>query len=91
MNGRELMRGAKLARGTVFRHPVDFHPLQKHQFELLLAAFGGPQDLARPKEIQDCEMLHLRPHEDIGRAQFDFLSGNRPLLDLPGAKHGRKW
>jgi hypothetical protein len=70
---------------------VHFHPLPKHQFELLLAAFGGPQDLARPKEIQDCEMLHLRPNEDIRRTQFDFLSRNRPLHDLRGAKHGRKW
>ncbi len=44
---------------------MHFHPLPKHQFELLLAAFGGPHDLARPKEIQDCEMLHLRSYEDI--------------------------
>ena len=32
-------------------------------FELLLAAFGSPQDLARPKEIQNGEMLHLGPHK----------------------------
>ena len=36
-------------------------------------------------------MLHLRSYEDIRRAQFDFLSSNRPLHDLRSAKHGRKW
>ena len=44
-----------------------------------------------PKKIQDCEMLHLGPHENIRRAQFDLLRGDRSLHDLRGAEHGRKW
>ena len=60
------------------------------KLELLLAVFGGSQDLTCMKEIKDCEMLDLGPHKDIGRAQLNFLSGDRSLHNLRGAEHRSK-
>jgi hypothetical protein len=50
---------------------MPLHLFPKGEFELLLAAFGGSQDLIARK-IEDCEMLNLGPHENIPGAHSIF-------------------
>ena len=72
MSGRELMRGAKLAPGAVFTQSSGPSSVPQHEFELLLAAFGGSQDLTCDEKIEDCEMLNFWPTRISGARNLIF-------------------
>jgi hypothetical protein len=65
---------------------MPLHLFPKREFELLLAVFGGSQDLTCKTHIEDREVLNLGPHGHI-RGSSLTLERSSLLHNLSGAEH----